>query len=99
MIRAVWLGNRASAEILLDAGANIDAQDDKGNTAIMGTSHADHEANCKCNFCSQLVLRSDLFRELVSRGANVSLKIHEGSAPSTLPKSIRELIKPISSVF
>ena len=80
LISAVAVGSRASMEILLDAGSNIDAQDYNGNTAIMLVFYTNHGVICKCRFCSGLAVRSDLFRVLVLRGANLSLKNTQGQS-------------------
>ena len=74
LFAAAEFGNRASMEILLDAGSNIDAQDNNGDTAIMKALEENHLKTCECDFCSKMVLRSDIIRMMVLRGANVSLK-------------------------
>ena len=85
LIVAANLGNRASMEHLLDAGSNIDAQDYDGNTATMVVFHAVHKEACNCCFCLELTVRIDLFRMLVLRGANLSLKNAQGQ--STIDKA------------
>ena len=82
-------GNRASMEVLLDAGANIDAQDDDGNTAVMEIYRLIHWKPCKCSFCFDLAVRSDLVRILVSRGANLSLKNTGGQSAIDLARKYK----------
>lgn len=86
LVRAADLGNRASMKILLDVGANIDAQNHNGDTAVMWVLNGVHGKECKCNFCSELAVRSDLFRMLVLRGANLSLKDKMGQSAIDLAK-------------
>ena len=86
LIGAARSGKRASMEVLLDAGANIDAQDGNGDTSLMLIVDAYHVEECKCNLCSKSAVRSDLFRMLVSRRANVSLKNTLGESAIDLAK-------------
>ena len=79
LMKAAKLGNRASMKVLLDAGANIDAQDQYGWTATLFVLSI-NEMECMCNFCSGLAMRSDLFRVLILRGANLSLKNRQGKS-------------------
>ena len=74
LLKAASSGSRASVELLLDAGANIDAQDCDGNTAVMRALQENHMKTCKCNYCQNLVARSDVIRVLVLRGAKLSPK-------------------------
>ena len=85
LMKAAKTGNRACMEVLLDAGAKIDAQDDNGWTAttwVLSTG----EGKCTCKFCSGLAMRSDLLRELMLRGANLSLKTTRGNSVIDLAK-------------
>ncbi len=86
LMKAAGMGNRATMEFLLDAGANIDAQDDRGHTAAMWGLAIGHMQECKCNFCSELAVRSDLIRVLVLRGANLFLKHITGGSVIDLAK-------------
>ena len=86
LMEAVRHGNRATVEFLLDAGANIDVQDDMGNTALMLVIDT-NRSGCKCNFCSELTVRSDLIRMLVLRGANLSLKNTQGQSAIDIAKN------------
>ena len=79
LMKAAEMGNRASMEVLLDAGAKIDAQDDNGWTATTSVLTM-NERKCMCNFCSGFAMRSDLFRVLILRGANLSLKNTSGKS-------------------
>ena len=88
----IWVaekGKRVSMKLLLDAGANIDAQDENGWTAARSVFAIKHEEKCGCNFCSGLTMRSDLFRALVLRGANLSLKDKQGMSAIGLARKYR----------
>ena len=86
LMKAADMGNRANMEFLLEAGANIDARDDRGKTAAMWILATGHMQECKCNFCSELAVRSDLFRVLVFKGANLFLKHIGGRSVIDLAK-------------
>ena len=86
---AAKAGNRASVEFLQDAGSNIDEQDDTGWTAAMLIFMIDHREKCPCNFCSGLVVRSDLFRVLISRGANLYFEDAGGQSAIDLAREYK----------
>ena len=91
LMKAAVFGNRATMEVLLDAGANIDTQNNNGNTAIILILNANHFKGCKCNFCFGLAVKSDLFRVLVWRGANLSLKNTRGYSAIDLAKQYQRI--------
>ena len=86
LMKAAQVGSRAIIELLLDAGSKIDAQDHTGHTAAMWLLAEYHKKECKCNVCSGLAVRSDLFRVLVMRGANLALKDRTGRSVVDIAK-------------
>ena len=62
-MRAAFLGHDRCVEVLLDAGADINAQDEVGRTALMEACVA---------------FKKDVIRLLISRGADVNLCDNNG---------------------